>query len=74
MCIRDRCATPCLVQAAGAPSVPALSAVQQAEIDRLMHPYDGDVPGASLLVLKDGQAVVRQGYGRSDLELSLIHI
>ncbi|WP_334178572.1 serine hydrolase domain-containing protein [Pseudoxanthomonas sp.] len=62
------CATPCLVQAAGAPSVPALSAVQQAEIGRLMHPYDGDVPGASLLVLKDGQAVVRQGYGRSDLE------
>ncbi|KAF1716519.1 serine hydrolase [Pseudoxanthomonas yeongjuensis] len=40
----------------------------QAEIERLMQPYDGDVPGASLLVLKDGKAVVRRGYGRADLE------
>ncbi len=47
-----------------APVVPA----REAAIDRLMRPYDGDVPGASLLVLKDGQAVVRRGYGRSDLE------
>lgn len=39
-----------------------------AEIERLMQRYDGDVPGASLLVLKDGKAVVRRGYGRSDLE------
>ncbi|WP_347261658.1 serine hydrolase [Rudaea sp.] len=49
------------VTAAGEPA-------RQAEIDRLMRPYDGDVPGASLLVLKDGKAVVRRGYGRSDLE------
>ena len=47
-----------------APAAPA----REAAIDRLMRPYDGDVPGASLLVLKDGQAVVRRGYGRSDLE------
>jgi CubicO group peptidase (beta-lactamase class C family) len=40
----------------------------QAEIDRLMQRYDGNVPGASLLVIKDGEAVVRRGYGRSDLE------
>lgn len=40
----------------------------QAEIERLMQPYDGDVPGVSLLVLKDGKAVVSRGYGRSDLE------
>ncbi|RZA12520.1 MAG: class A beta-lactamase-related serine hydrolase [Lysobacteraceae bacterium] len=40
----------------------------QAQIDRLMQPYEGDVPGASLLVLRDGEAVVRRGYGRSDLE------
>jgi CubicO group peptidase (beta-lactamase class C family) len=40
----------------------------QAEIDRLMQRYDGNVPGASLLVVKDGEAVVRRGYGRSDLE------
>ncbi len=39
-----------------------------AEIDRLMQRYDGDAPGASLLVLKDGKAVVRRSYGRSDLE------
>ncbi len=47
-----------------APGEPA----RQAEIDRLMRPYDGEVPGASLLVLKDGKALVRRGYGRSDLE------
>ncbi|HTM70713.1 MAG TPA: serine hydrolase domain-containing protein [Luteimonas sp.] len=40
----------------------------QAEIDRLMQRYDGNVPGASLLVIKDGHEVVRRGYGRSDLE------
>ncbi len=38
------------------------------EIDRLMQRYDGDVPGASLLVLRDGEAVLRRGYGMSDLE------
>ncbi len=40
----------------------------QAEIQRLVQPYDGDVPGVSLLVIKDGKAVVSRGYGRSDLE------
>jgi CubicO group peptidase (beta-lactamase class C family) len=40
----------------------------QAAIDRLMQRYDGNVPGASLLVIKDGEAIVRRGYGRSDLE------
>ena len=38
-----------------------------ARIDQLMQRYDGAVPGASLLVLKDGKPVVRRGYGRSDL-------
>ena len=47
-----------------APAQPAW----QAELDRLMAPYDGDVPGAALLVLKDGKPVLRRGYGRSDLE------
>ena len=47
-----------------APDTPPL----QAAIERLMQRYDGDVPGASLLVVKDGVAVVRRGYGRSDLE------
>ncbi|MFT3755436.1 MAG: serine hydrolase domain-containing protein [Pseudoxanthomonas sp.] len=43
-------------------------AMRQAEIDRLMQRYNGEVPGASLLVLKDGKAVIRRGYGYADLE------
>lgn len=42
--------------------------VSQPTTDQLMARYDGDVPGASLLVLKDGESVVRRGYGLSDLE------
>lgn len=34
----------------------------------LMSPYTGDVPGASLLVLKDGKPLVRRGYGLANLE------
>ncbi|MDH5822652.1 serine hydrolase [Luteimonas sp. RD2P54] len=37
-------------------------------IDRLMHDYGGAVPGAAVLVLHDGEAVVRRGYGVADLE------
>jgi CubicO group peptidase (beta-lactamase class C family) len=40
---------------------------RESEIQRLVQPYDGDVPGISLLVLKDGKAVLSRGYGRSDL-------
>jgi CubicO group peptidase (beta-lactamase class C family) len=42
--------------------------MQQPAIDQLMRRYDGAVPGASLLVLRDGAAVVHRGYGLSDLE------
>lgn len=35
---------------------------------RLLHNYTGDVPGAAVLVLRDGQPVVRAGYGLADLE------
>lgn len=42
--------------------------VSQPTNDQLMARYDGDVPGASLLVLKDGEPVVRRGYGLSELE------
>ena len=42
--------------------------VSQPPTDHLMARYDGDVPGASLLVLKDGEPVVRRGYGLSELE------
>lgn len=42
--------------------------MRDAEIDRLMQRYRGDIPGASLLVVRDGETVVRRGYGLSDLE------
>jgi CubicO group peptidase (beta-lactamase class C family) len=44
------------------------SPMPDAAIERLMQRHEGDVPGASLLVLQDGEARVHRGYGRSDLE------
>ncbi len=38
------------------------------EVDALMRNYMGDVPGAAVLVLRDGQPVVRACYGLADLE------
>jgi len=38
------------------------------EVDALMKKYDGQVPGASLLVVKNGTPVVRRSWGMSDLE------
>jgi CubicO group peptidase (beta-lactamase class C family) len=38
------------------------------EIDALMRDYEGDVPGASLLVIRDGVPVVRQSYGLANVE------
>lgn len=37
-------------------------------VDALMSRYDGAVPGASLLVIQDGNLVVQRGYGLSDVE------
>lgn len=45
--------------------------LRNAAIDRLMQRYEGEAPGASLLVLKDGAALVARGYGRSDLEQAI---
>jgi CubicO group peptidase (beta-lactamase class C family) len=39
-----------------------------AEIDALMGAYEGAVPGAAVLVVRDGAPVVRRGYGLADLE------
>ena len=50
------------------PITHADTSMLQAEVDRLMQRYDGDVPGASLLVLKHGEPLVRRGYGRAELE------
>ena len=44
---------------------------REGAIDALMERYDGAVPGASLLVLRDGEPLVRRGYGMSDLEAGI---
>jgi CubicO group peptidase (beta-lactamase class C family) len=36
--------------------------------DQLMQKYQGKVPGASLLVIKDGKPLVRLGYGMANME------
>lgn len=51
------------VAAAATPAVPP-----DAGIDGLMQRYDGSVPGAAVLVLKDGQPVFRRGYGLAVVE------
>src|SRR6202021_1295455 len=38
------------------------------KVDALLRDYAGDVPGAAVLVLRDGQPVVRTSYGLADLE------
>jgi CubicO group peptidase (beta-lactamase class C family) len=38
------------------------------QVDALMRDYTGRVPGASVLVLRDGVPVVRRSYGLADLE------
>jgi CubicO group peptidase (beta-lactamase class C family) len=38
------------------------------QIDGLMQRYQGPVPGVSLLVVRDGKAIVRRSYGLADLE------
>jgi CubicO group peptidase (beta-lactamase class C family) len=38
------------------------------KIDALMQAYDGAVPGAAVLLLHNGQTVIRRGYGLADLE------
>jgi CubicO group peptidase (beta-lactamase class C family) len=37
-------------------------------IDAQMRAYSGDVPGASVLVVRDGRVVLRKSYGMADLE------
>jgi len=42
--------------------------VNNARIDAMMSRYAGNVAGASLIVVKDGKAVVRRGFGYANLE------
>jgi CubicO group peptidase (beta-lactamase class C family) len=37
-------------------------------IDKLMSAYRGDVPGASVLIVRDGRVILRRAYGLADLE------
>lgn len=39
-----------------------------ADVNALMSRYAGDVPGASLLVVRDGKPLVRRGFGYANLE------
>lgn len=42
--------------------------MQDAEVKKLMGRYQGAVPGASLLVVRDGETLVQRSYGLADLE------
>jgi CubicO group peptidase (beta-lactamase class C family) len=51
--------------------VAACSSAKQnaaARIDEIMHAYQGLMPGASVMVLRDGMPVFRRSYGMADLE------
>ena len=39
-----------------------------AAIDRLMSAYQGNVPGAFVLIVRNGRVIVRRAYGLADLE------
>ncbi len=43
----------------------------QAHTDSILRDYAGKVPGASVLVLHDGKAVVRHAHGQADLEAGI---
>lgn len=45
----------------------ALGSDAMADIDARLQPYTGDVPGAALLVLRDGEPVVRRTVGLADV-------
>lgn len=50
-------------------STPAFPIIQPTdEIDSLFARYSGDVPGASVLVIRGGKAIVSRSYGFADLE------
>ncbi|MGO4220800.1 serine hydrolase domain-containing protein [Lysobacter sp. TAF61] len=40
----------------------------QGQVDALMRDYDGHVPGASVLILRDGKPLLRRSYGMAELE------
>jgi CubicO group peptidase (beta-lactamase class C family) len=50
------------------PACAAQTSGAERAADTLMARYAGNVPGASLLVLKDGEPLVRRAYGQANLE------
>ena len=58
-----------VLSGAGTPaSPPELPDTRVAAVDALMHDYQGQVPGASVLVLRDGQPLLRRAYGLADMD------
>lgn len=49
----------------------ASASTREATIDAWMRDYTGEVPGASVLVLKDGAPAFRRSYGMADLEAGI---
>lgn len=56
--------------ATGMTAVPRTAdpSARDAALDALMQDYAGDLPGAAVLVLHDGEVLARRGYGLADLE------
>lgn len=46
-------------------------AALEQQLDALMRDYTGLVPGASVLVIRDGEPVLRRSYGMADLEAGI---
>ena len=49
-------------------SLGALATTPDATVDVLMHEYAGSVPGASVLVVRDGLTILERSYGLANLE------
>jgi CubicO group peptidase (beta-lactamase class C family) len=48
--------------------ISACATTNVADIDRLMEPYSGDRPGASVLVMRGSEVIFRKSYGLADME------
>ena len=63
--------TACLLGILLMTNVGASAATREDDIDAGMREYAGRVPGASVLVLKDGAPAFRRSYGMADLEAGI---
>ncbi|TPW15305.1 MAG: beta-lactamase [bacterium] len=62
-------ARPSHVHAATAAQTPPTDEALAARLDQLLAPiFPADKPGATILVARNGQAIYRKGFGRSDME------